>query len=490
MNQTNNPLVVIFGRTNVGKSTLFNCLTEKKSALVSKIEGTTRDSNIGTVDWQRASFDLVDTGGLLDFGFLLANQKKQKQNRRSADIDIKVQQQARDFLNKADLILFLTDARAGLLPQDKEMALKLKKIKKTSFKKNVEIILAVNKVDSPEIRKETAEFNKLNLGEPILISAANGSGTGDLLDTIVSKLPKNKIKKKSEEALVEKKSIIKVSIIGKPNVGKSSLLNALIGENRMIVSPQAHTTRESKNALIKYNDSLIEIIDTAGISKSGQKNTKKIKLEKTLEKSGIAQSLRAISQSDISLLVVDIDAGITHQESKLFEEISKRKNGLIIVANKWDLIEEKDTKKYTKAIYADLPFATWTPIIFCSALDGTKIKKIPDLILEINENYHTEISENALSKFLNKIVKKHAPKKAKGTKHPYIYSLKQIRSAPPKFKIKIGAKDTIHFSYVRFIENRLREKFGFKGVPITIIIEKSRLIHGKHTTHNTYHTAR
>ena len=480
MKQTKNPLAVIFGRTNVGKSTLFNCLTEKKSAMVSNIEGTTRDSNIGTVDWQRANFDLVDTGGLLDSGFLLANQKKQKQNRSAADIDIKVQQQARDFLNKADLIIFLTDARAGLLPQDKEMVLRLKKIKKTSFKKNSEIILAVNKVDSPGIRKETAEFNKLNLGEPILISAANGSGTGDLLDAIVSKLPKNKFKKKNEEIPVEKKPVIKVSIIGKPNVGKSSLLNSLFGENRMIVSDKAHTTRESKNVSIKHNNSLIEIIDTAGISKSGQKNTKKIKLEKTLEKSGIAQSLRAISQSDISLLVVDINAGITHQESKLFEEISKRKNGLIIIANKWDLVEERDVKKYTNTIYADLPFATWTPIIFCSALNGTKIKKIMDLILEINANYHTEISENALSKFLNKIVKKHSPKKAKGTKHPYIYTLKQIRSAPPKFKIKIGAKDTIHFSYIRFIENRLREKFGFVGVPITIIIEKNRLIHGKH----------
>lgn len=486
MNSKNNPLVIIFGRTNVGKSTLFNCLTEKKSALVSDIEGTTRDVNVGTVSWQRANFKLIDTGGLLDFSFLLANQKKQKQNRLSSDIDIKVQQQARDFLNKADLILFLTDARAGLLPQDKEMALELKKIKKISLKKDAEIILAVNKVDSPGIRKETAEFNKLNFGEPILVSAANGSGTGDLLDAIINKLPKNKFKKQDEKTIGAEKDAIKVSIIGKPNVGKSSLLNALVGENRMIVSSRAHTTRESKDALIKHRDALIKIIDTAGISKNGQKNTKKIKLNNILEKSGIAQSLRSISRSDVSLLVVDIDAGLTHQETKLFEEISKRKNGLILVANKWDLIEERDTKKYTNEIYADLPFATWVPIIFCSAMNKTKTKKIPDLILEINKNYHTEISENALSKFLNRIVKKHSPKKAKGTKHPYIYTLKQIRSAPPKFKIKIGAKDTIHFSYIRFIENRLREKFGFKGVPITIIIEKNRLIHGKHAdSHNS-----
>lgn len=497
--KNNTPLVVIFGRTNVGKSTLFNCLTERRKALVSNIEGTTRDSIFGEVSWQRTDFRLADTGGIHDAKFLKANKKIQKTNRRSADIDTLVQQKVRDLLKLADLILFVVDSRVGLLPQDKEMVKELKKIldanKKDSDKINTlgkqNIILVANKADSPSIRRETAEFNKLGLGEPLVISAANGSGTGDLLDKITDELKTLNIKQKDTEEIInedDKKTAInpiKVSVIGKPNVGKSSLINSLIGENRLIVSSIAHTTREPQDVVIKHKDILISLVDTAGISKQGQKSVKKVQDKNVLEKFSIAKSLGTLSRAEIAILVIDIKAGLTHQEKKLVEEIVNKKTGLIIVANKWDLIEEKDYKLYTTKIYNDLPFASWAPIAFTSALSGEKTKKVLDLIIEVYKNYQIEISANALSRFLNKIIKQHAPSKAKGTKHPHIYELVQTHACPPKFKIRIGAKDTIHFSYLRFINNRLREKFGFLGIPLKIVVEKNRLVHGKHETHST-----
>lgn len=460
-NENKIPLVVIFGRTNVGKSTLFNCLMEKKQALVSNIEGTTRDSNINIVEWNNAKFDLVDTGGIMDLGLLYSKQSKED------NIEIKVQQQARDYLTRADLILFLVDAKTGLLPQDKQMSLFLKKQK---FKKN-KIILIANKVDSAKQMPNVAEFNKLAMGYPIPVSAATGSGTGDMLDIIISRLKIKKISSKISKLKSEDK--IKACIIGQPNTGKSSLLNAILGSERVIISNTPHTTREPQNTNITYKNQNITLIDTAGISKRGCK-------AKGLEKYGILKSLKALKQSDIALLVIDINKTITRQDLKLVEEIVNKKISFIIIANKWDLIKEKNTKKYKEYIYDEIPFAPWAPIHFTSALTGSKIKNILDLILELSEQRKIKLGDSQLNKFLVRIVKIHRPAKGKGTKKPRIYELSQSRSNPPSFEIRIGAKDNLHFSYVRFIENRLREKFGFLGSPITIRVNKNKKIHGKH----------
>lgn len=468
------PLVVIFGRTNVGKSTLFNCLTEKKNALVADIEGTTRDSNVGIVNWGGYQFELADTGGIMDIKFLRGKKKK------TEDIEEKVQQQARDFVSRADLILFVVDVRAGLLPTDKEMALEMKKLLGDTKK----IILVTNKADSPKLRKEIAEFNKLSLGEPIAISATTGSGTGDLLDVVIEKFKdipaKRKRVSKQADLNTDEEEKINVCIIGKPNVGKSSLVNSILGEERAIVSPIPHTTREPQDTELRYKDNIITLIDTAGISKKGKKGARSGKASNTLEKFSIKKSVSAISRADIALLVVDIKEGLTVQEAKLVEEVLLNKTSLIIVANKWDLIEDKDMKYYTNFIYDSLPFVTWAPIQFTSAKTGGKVGKILSLILEVSKQRKTEISENALSRHLSKIIKKHAPAKGKGTKHPFIHELEQTQTNPPKFKIRIGSKDNLHFSYVRFIENRLREKFGFLGTPLTIYVEKNKKIHGKH----------
>lgn len=474
--------VVIFGRTNVGKSTLFNCLTEKNKALVSNVEGTTRDSIIGEIEWGKKYFEIIDTGGIMDLKHLSRTKKERKQALQHTngveDIDNKVQQQARDYIMNADLILFLVDSKDGILPQDKEMAMQLKKI----LPNTEHVVLVANKADSPMQRKTTAEFNKLGFGEPIAISAATGSGTGDLLDFVLERFRKLKIKttKKPKEETEKKIDAINVNLIGKPNVGKSSLINSILGEERIIVSPVAHTTREPQDTYIEYQGKIINLIDTAGISKRGRKEAKRGKTKNELDKLSITKSLSSLNRTDICLLVIDINEGITLQESKIVEEIIKNRASLLIVANKWDLVEEKDTKAYTEMIRDHFPFIKWAPIQFVSAKTGSKVHNVLDLVLQIAEARKTEISENALSKFLQKIIHKHRPAKAKGTKHPYIHELKQSYTNPPKFSVRIGAKDTLHFSYVRFIENRIREKFGFFGTPIGMEILKNKRVHGAH----------
>lgn len=465
------PLIVIFGRTNVGKSTIFNCLTEKHRALVSPIAGTTRDSNVGNVSWRGHELTFVDTGGIMDLKYLTGQKIK------TDDIEAKVQQQAKNFLEQAAIVLFVVDARDGLLPQDKQMVLLIKKLLPADKK----IILVANKVDGPTQRKEIADFNKLALGEPIPISAANGSGTGDLLDIIVKNFKKARKQKEIKlppESLAP--SAINVSIIGKPNVGKSSLVNAILGEERIIVSPIPHTTREPRDTMVEYHGCKINLVDTAGISKQGQRGARQQKLATSLEKLSIEQSLKTLRRAQIALLVIDINDDITHQDAKLVEEILNQKASIIIVANKWDSVKERDTKIYTQKIQSAFPFIPWAPIQFISAATGEKVNKVLDMIIAVAEGRRTEVSENALGKFLGKIVKMHKPAKAKGTKRPFISVLKQTHINPPYFSIHIRSKDTVHFSYLRFIENRLREKFGFFGTPITIVIDQKKHVHGSH----------
>ena len=509
----NLPSVIIFGRTNVGKSTLFNRLTEKNQALVSKIEGTTRDSNIGQVDWRGKTFELIDTGGIIDIKYLEGKKAKTGKLRHSfseaSDIEEKVQIQAREMLKRADLILFMVDAAIGILPQDKQMALFLKKITAgrrsptsdipavlngndtadletlppaaTAVKNNV--ILVVNKVDNQKLRKEIAEFHKLSLGEPIPVSAATGSGTGDLLDVIIKNL-KFKIgnldEKNEKSQIANRKSTIDIVILGQPNVGKSSLLNSILGAERVIVSPAPHTTREPQDTLMEYKNQAVKLVDTAGISKKGKQAAYGKKEKKyALEKMGIAKSLGSLNKVDIVLMMIDISKPITRQDLKIVEEIVERKKSIIIIANKWDMVEERNTKEYTEYLRDKLPFISWAPIQFASALTGEKVKKIMDLILEISEQRKKTITDSQANSFLMRVVKKHKPAKGKGLKRPRIHKFRQVKSDPPVFELRVGANDDLHFSYVRFIENRLRDKFGFLGTPITIYVKKNKTVHGK-----------
>lgn len=463
----NLPLVVIFGRTNVGKSTLFNALVEKRQALVSDIPGTTRDSNLGIVGWQSQEFNLVDTGGILDLKYLTTPRQNLLLGDSEAkinDIEIKVQSQARQYLSQADLILFLVDNKSGLLLQDKQLALFLKK--------NVDqnkIILVANKMDNPSQQFKTAEFFKLGMGQPQAISASSGSGTGDLLDIVIKKL-KFKKTQTTLTNLTKIENVINICIIGKPNVGKSSLLNSILGYERVIASPIPHTTREPQDTEIIYKEETIKLIDTAGISRKSAKTS----FSKGLEKYGIEKSLAILNKADVALLILDINENITSQDSRLVKEIMDNKKSLIIIANKWDLIEERDTKKYIEYIYDNIPFAQFAPIQFTSALTGEKIQKVLDVILQISKERKLLLSDSQCDKFLARIVKIHKPSKGKGVNHPHIYEFKQVSANPPKFELRIGVKDDLHFSYLRFMENRLREKFGFLGTPISIRVIKGR----------------
>jgi len=460
------PLVVICGRTNVGKSTLFNKLTEQNHALVSTIAGTTRDSNVGTVEWENCSFDIVDTAGILDQSYILTKKIKTEDE----DIDAKTQKQALNYLKQADLILFLVDNKMGISPEDTSLAKAIQK--KGGYKEK--IMLIANKVDNFKNAGDAAEFNKLSLGEPHIISASTGLGTGDLLDAITERLGKNVEKKSKHDEPEEVEKVIDVCIVGKPNVGKSSLLNSILGYDRVIVSPIAHTTREPQNTEVEYKDKKINLVDTAGISKQGTKG-------KGLEKPGILKSLRSLDKADIALLVVDVSEPLTHQDSKIIEEIVDRKKSLIIIANKWDKVEERNTKHWTQEIYYKFPFVAWAPLQFVSAKNNSKVKKILDLVLEVAEQRVISLSDSQTEKFLKHVVKIHKPAKGKGTKAPRIWEFKQVKSNPPLFKARIGAQDDLHFSYVRFMENRLRERHGFKGTPITVKVTKNSK---SHTTFN------
>jgi GTP-binding protein len=450
------PIIALVGRVNVGKSTLFNTLIEEQKAIVSDIPGTTRTSNVGIVLWRGKYMRVIDTGGLTF----------------TDDIPLEedILKQTEHALKDADIILFITDAKDGVLPQERELAKRLRRVEVKP------VLLIANKVDNKKIEQTLTEeqWFKLGLGEPYPISATNGRNVGDLLDKIYATLHAGKRRPKTKSP--QDKPSLRVSIIGKPNAGKSSLFNKLIGEERVIVNDMAHTTREPYDTRVVYTQkgtkkkNNITFVDTAGIRR-------KASVSGILERLGIHKSIQAIEHSEIILFVLDGSQPITSQDMQLGGLVERRGKSVIIILNKWDLAEDtSDTVRndIKKMVYAHFPHLKFAPIIFTSGLTGTGVHTIFPMILRVFEARQTEIPPSALSVFLKKATREHRPSRGKGTRHPKLLGMKQLGSAPPVFQVYVKYRTSLHRSYVHYLENRLREHFDFFGTPIIIKLKKMK----------------
>ncbi|HVM90905.1 MAG TPA: ribosome biogenesis GTPase Der [Verrucomicrobiae bacterium] len=435
------PRVALVGRTNVGKSTLWNRLTESGRAVVSDEEHTTRDRNYGRVIWKGATFELVDTGGM---------------DTENDIIGQGIRRQAEHAIKDAQVVLFVVDAQSGVLPQDLELARAVRKMSK-------HVKLVANKVDTMKYFAQGTDQDlyDLNFGAPEPVSAATGLGIGDLLDEVTVELDKLG----HPPQPIEEHPALKIVLVGRPNVGKSSLVNAILGEERVIVSPIAHTTREPQDTEIMYGDKPVTIVDTAGMRTRSR-------IQKGVEEAGVERNLGSVERSDVALLVFDATEDPTVQDRHLAGMLEESNKGLILVANKWDLVENKTTKspdEYESIIRQLFPFLSWAPMVFVSALTGQRTSKLIDMAMKVQEERYRHIDYNAVNRLLKATIKKMKPLQSYGPKSPRIYDAAQIGHAPPTFLITVhGEKENLHPNWLKFFEKRLREKFGFIGTPIVV----------------------
>jgi len=441
------PVVAIVGRTNVGKSTLFNRVIQKRFAVTSIEPETTRDRLYADTEWQGKEFIIIDTAGLN-----IETPEETPENIKQLIEGVKTQ--VYEAINEADLLLFSVSADEGLTSRDKEIADIIRKSGKPT-------ILVVNKVDNQEKEMLVDNFLVLGIGKPSSVSAISGRKSGDLLDRIVSEL--KKIKPKREKI----KSDIDVAIIGRPNVGKSTLVNSLVGRERVVVNEIPGTTVDSIDVFLKYQDKTIKIVDTAGIRRRG-------KIKVGVEKFSVLRAVKAIARADITLLVLDADEGITNQDLHIAQFALEAGRGLILVINKWDLKEKDITMdNFLSSLKNRISFLPWSPVIFISALTGKNVQKIFDIILEVKFKRTEKISTRKLNQIISDAVSFNPPK-TRGEVQPKIYFSTQIVSDTPKFILKVNDSSLFHFSYLRYLEKKIRESFDFTGTPIKIELKSNR----------------
>lgn len=433
------PVVAIIGRPNVGKSTFFNHIVGKRISIVEDKPGVTRDRIYAEANWRGRDFVLIDTGGI---------------EANSEDVIIsQMKEQADIAIGIADVIIFLTDVRQGVTAEDKEISIMLKKSKKP-------IVVVCNKCDNLQKDKQDIyEFYNLGLGEPFPVSSTNALGMGDVLDAIYEHFPKNDNQEEESE-------IIKVAIIGKPNAGKSSLINKILNEQRVIVSDIPGTTRDAIDSEFENEKGKYIFIDTAGVRK-------KSKIKEKTEKYSVARSMLAIERADVCLILIDATEGVTEQDTKIAGEAHEAGKGIIIAINKWDLID-KDThtiEKFKKDIYNKLSFMTYAPIIFISAKTGQRVDKIFEMINNVANQNAMRVSTAVINEVINEAIAITQPPTDKGKRLKILYAT-QATTKPPTFIIFVNNKELFHFSYQRYIINQIRNKFGLEGTPVRLIIRE------------------
>lgn len=435
------PIVAIVGRPNVGKSTLFNALAGDRISIVQDTPGVTRDRIYADVSWLKYNFTIVDTGGI---------------EPDSRDIILKsMREQAEIAISTADVIMFITDVRQGLVDADGKVADMLRRSGKP-------VVLVVNKVDSFEkFMPDVYEFYNLGLGDPMPVSAASQLGIGDMLDEVVKYFEGNGEDEEEDERP-------RIAIIGKPNVGKSSIINKLIGEERVIVSDIAGTTRDAIDTAIKRNGTEYVFIDTAGLRR-------KNKIKEEIERYSIIRTVSAVERCNVAVLVIDAEEGITDQDTKIAGIAHERGKGMIIVVNKWDAIEKDDKTiyKFTEEIRQKLSYMPYAELLFVSAKTGQRLNKLFEMIDMVIENHSLRISTGVVNEIVTEAVALNQPPSDKG-KRLRIYYVTQVSVKPPTFVIFVNDKELMHFSYTRYLENKIREAFGFRGTPLKFIIRERK----------------
>jgi GTP-binding protein len=438
-------IVAIVGRPNVGKSTLFNRILGRRDAIVESVSGVTRDRHYGEAEWAGKEFSVVDTGGFVPDSSEL--------------FEVAIREQAQIAIEEADVIIFVVDSRDGIMPVDREIAEMLRRSGKR-------VLLIVNKCDNDKADQNSVGFWELGLEEPLPVSAMNGRRIGDALDAITETFPQT-------EGEEEEGGPLKLALIGRPNVGKSSITNALLGQERAIVTPIAGTTRDSIDSILRYYGEEIILIDTAGLRKRKQ-------VHDSIELYSILRTVRAIERCDVAVVVIDATVGLERQDARIIDEAAQKKKGLVIAVNKWDLVEKETmtSKRFEDAIRAEIPTFDYIPILFLSAVTKQRVTKLVELAKQVNDERHKRISTSKLNDVILEAIKMQPPPSIKG-KDLRINFIQQPQAAPPVFLCYTNYPELIPDNYTRFLERTLRREFGFEGVPLTLVFKQKNKLKDK-----------
>lgn len=451
------PIVALVGRPNVGKSTLFNRLVGERLAIVDETPGTTRDRLFGDAEWIGREFTVVDTGGIDP-----SHGGRTPLSIGSADFIDDIRRQAQAAIQEADAILFVNDGETGVTEPDREVASILRRMQKKQPDGSFlpPIFVVVNKCESQARRDQAAEFYELGLSDPYPISAIHGTDTGDLLDALVASFP--------EQTDEEEDENIKIAIVGKPNAGKSSLLNRLVGEERVIVSPIAGTTRDAIDTAMEFNGLPITLIDTAGMRRRG-------KIEKGVEEYSVIRAFKAIERCDVALLMIDATTGITAQDAHIAGFVKDQWKSCVVLVNKWDAIEKDNftMDAYTEKILNDLNFVSYVPILYISAKTGQRVEQVLPLALRVQEERLARLTTSTINEIIHKAQDAH-PHPSHAGRALKMYYGTQVRSDPPTFMIYVNEPSLMHFTYLRYLENQIRKEYSFIGTPIRIVTKGRR----------------